>query len=223
MKRLLKKIIARAGFDIRKIPPTIEPFLTDETFAALYATIEARTVVSRRRCHILYQLAQQAVGQPGEIVEVGVYRGGTAFLLAKAVAGKKRIHLFDTFAGMPDTDPQKDLHNAGDFNDTSLQSVREFLSECDNVDIYPGFFPATATPVASRQFSLVHVDVDIYRSVLDCCLFFYDRMPAGGFMVFDDYGFLSCPGTKEAVDEFFHDKPECPCYLPTGQALVVKA
>jgi O-methyltransferase len=41
-------------------------------------------------------------------------------------------------------------------------------------------------------------------------------------MVFDDYGFLTCPGAKKAVDEFFSDKREYPCYLPTGQAIVTK-
>lgn len=41
-------------------------------------------------------------------------------------------------------------------------------------------------------------------------------------MVFDDYGFLSCPGAKLAVDQFFSDKPEYPCHLPTGQCFVIK-
>ncbi len=41
-------------------------------------------------------------------------------------------------------------------------------------------------------------------------------------MVFDDYGFLSCPGAKEAVDAFFTDKPEQPLYLSTAQAVVFK-
>jgi O-methyltransferase len=223
MKQLLKKIIAGAGYEFHRSSPTLAPFLTDPIFAALFDRVETRTLSARRRCHILYQLAQQASGQPGDVAEVGVYRGGTAYLLAKAIAaGKKRIHLFDTFEGMPETDPDKDVHQAGDFSDTSLQSVQEYLSECDNVAIYPGFFPETAAPVSSLRFSLVHIDVDIYRSVLDCCSFFYGRMTQGGFMVFDDYGFLSCPGAKEAVDSFFSDKPEYPCYLPTGQSLVVK-
>lgn len=44
----------------------------------------------------------------------------------------------------------------------------------------------------------------------------------GGVMVFDDYGFPSCPGAKKAVDEFFKSKIETPIYLPTGQCLVFK-
>ena len=41
-------------------------------------------------------------------------------------------------------------------------------------------------------------------------------------MIFDDYGFPACRGEKDAVDEFFADKPEKPITLPTGQALVIK-
>jgi O-methyltransferase len=236
MKRLIKKIFASAGYDLRRAPaapsapapppPTmIVPWHTDEKFVPLYNRTVLRTLVSIERCHILYQLALQAAGQPGDVAEIGVYRGGKAYLLAKTIAtGKNRLHLFDTFEGMPPTDRQKDpFHHEGNFSDTSLESVKEFLSDCDNVAYYPGFFPETATPVASTRFSLVHVDADIYKSVHDCCSFFYDRLLPGGFMVFDDYGFLRTPGSKEAVDDFFLEKPEYPCYLPTGQCLVVKA
>ena len=42
-------------------------------------------------------------------------------------------------------------------------------------------------------------------------------------MVFDDYGFPTCPGAKAAVDEFFHGRKEVPLVLPTGQAVVFAA
>ena len=41
-------------------------------------------------------------------------------------------------------------------------------------------------------------------------------------MLLDNYGSLSCPGAKTAVDEFFADKPEHVIYLPTAQAFVIK-
>ena len=64
--------------------------------------------------------------------------------------------------------------------------------------------------------------VDIRQSVLDCCEFVYPRMVPGGVLVFDDYGFLTCPGARAAVDEFFSDKPEHALVLHTGQAIVFK-
>ena len=92
----------------------------------------------------------------------------------------------------------------------------------NNVNFYPGFFPATAAPVQQNSFCFVHIDVDIYQSVIDCCVFYYPRLPAGGALVFDAYGDLSCPGARQAVEEFFAERPEQPRYLPTGQCLVVR-
>jgi len=181
------------------------------------------TLVDPVRCYMLYQFALQASRIEGDTVEVGVYRGGTARLLAMVLQPSgRRVHLFDTFEGMPSTDPAKDEHRQGDFSDTSLEAVKKNLEGLENVLFHPGFFPDTAPPIATMNFSLVHVDVDIYSSVLNCCEFFYGRMVQGGMMVFDDYGFETCPGAKQGVDEFFRETRERPCYLPSGQCVVVK-
>ena len=64
--------------------------------------------------------------------------------------------------------------------------------------------------------------MDIYSSVYSSTEYFYTRMAHGGIIIFDDYGFKTCPGAKQAVDLFFESKPEVPWYLSTGQAIVVK-
>ena len=38
---------------------------------------------------------------------------------------------------------------------------------CSNVQFYPGFFPDTAVSLVDQQFCFVHIDVDIYKSVVD--------------------------------------------------------
>jgi len=195
---------------------------TDARFNAILRQIPY-TLVDPVRCYMLYQCALQAARLGADAAEVGVYRGGTARLIASAMQeSRTRVHLFDTFEGMPSTDPSKDEHRAGDFSDTSLASVQKNLAGLDSVSFYPGFFPATAPPVAHLSFALAHIDVDIYRSVLDCCAFFYPRMVPGGIMVFDDYGFDTCPGAKQGVDEFFRATAERPLYLPSGQCVIVK-
>ncbi len=181
------------------------------------------TLVDKQRCFMLYQFALQSLRCEGHVAEVGVYRGGTAKLFALLLEGSgKDLHLFDTFEGMPETDTEKDLHHKGDFSDTSLEGVKEIVGQDPHIHYYPGFFPATSGPIEAFKFCFVHIDVDIYRSVLDSCEFFYPRMATGGIMVFDDYGFESCPGAKRAVDEFFAARQERPWYLPTGQCVVVK-
>jgi O-methyltransferase len=222
----LKKALTQAGIQFQVYSANAMPLPlwdSDTAFIHLWRQMNNRTLVDKRRCFMLYQIARQVSTLTGDVAEIGVYRGGTAYLLAHILSGPTRhLHLFDTFSGMPSVDPGMDLHSAGDFRDTSLNDVRTCLSKYSDVHIHPGFFPQTATPVADKSFCFVHVDVDIHQSVLDCCAFFYPRLVQGGMMLFDDYGWSSCPGAKLAVDAFFADKPEFPCYLPTGQAFVVR-
>jgi O-methyltransferase len=242
LKAPVKRVLASLGYQILRLepkPPPVEPeppaapepsfgmqlplWNSDTAFQALRREMEGHTLVSDVDSYFTYRLACHLRRLPGEVAEVGVYKGGTARMLAKVFAATgKTVHLFDTFAGMPPVDPTRDLHQGGDFGDVSVEGVREYLADCPNVRLHPGFFPATAGPVEDTTFCLVHADVDIYRSVLDCCTFFYPRLVTGGAIVFDDYGRNSCPGAKEAVDEFFADMPEQPVYVPTGQAFVVK-
>ena len=209
-----------------RFPPEglIHGWDVDAGFGPMYARAAPFTLLGHPDAFILYQFAKQAISVPGDLAEIGVYRGGTAKLVSELMASTgKTFHLFDTFAGMPETDPQRDLHRAGDFADTSAAAVKKALEGAGGaIEMHVGFFPDTARGLEAATFSFVHVDVDIYRSVLDCCAFFYPRLTRGGVMVFDDYGRVSCPGAKLAVDEFFSDKPESPCYVYTGQCVVTK-
>ena len=139
MKRFLKTIISSMGYEIRRkphaglnaevmLPGSAHPEngIPDSrsisrssargsaTESSAYPE-KARplTLVSPDRCHLLYSLALQALNLNGEVWECGVYKGGTALLLASLIAEKAdpsrrpTIRLFDTFEGMPETDPKR--------------------------------------------------------------------------------------------------------------------
>ena len=202
----------------------------DRSFREIYEPIRPYSLVSSDRCYVLYSLARQAAMLGGEWWECGVYKGGTAMLLAALIERLRQtergrqftLRLFDTFQGMPPTDAQRDIHRAGDFADTDAASVRARVPQ-PFVHLHAGFIPRTFGGLEEARVALAHVDVDIYSSILDCCRFLYPRMIQGGFIVFDDYGFPTCPGARQAVDEFFRGKPEVPLVLPTGQAVVFVA
>jgi O-methyltransferase len=170
----------------------------------------------------LYSAALDATRRcTGNIAECGVYKGGTARILAE-LAPDRTIYLFDTFSGMPDTDPTKDLHKAGDFGDTTLASVQQYLAQNPNVRCVPGLVPQSLEIVRHEHFSFVHIDLDIYSAIKGACEFFYTHLQPGGVLLFDDYGYPSCPGARKAVDEFFNDKPEVLQAMTTGQCVVRK-
>lgn len=220
IKKIIQKIIESFGFKVvRKGEPKI--WENDQEFLRLYKQIKDKTLVSKDRCFSLFQFARYACSLKGEVAECGVYKGGTAKLIAR-VCNKKTIHLFDTFEGMPEEDPEVDLHKKGEFSDADLPSVKKFLVDCQNLKFYPGFFPDTTRPITSKRFCFVHVDVDIYQSAKDCLNFFYSRLVSGGIMVFDDYGWRMCPGVKKAVDEFLANKKEKPIIVAQYQGVIIK-
>jgi O-methyltransferase len=197
--------------------PLWSPWLGAE-FEPYWLEAEPRTIVSRARCYVLWALLRQALRVEGEVWECGVYRGGTAQLLARAALdyGPREVRLFDSFEGLPQADAARDLHVAGEFGDTSVEAVREFLKY--PAHLHKGFMPDTFEPFRGSRIAFAHLDVDLYRSVTDCLQFIWPRMPAGGVIVIDDYGFPSCPGAKAAVDEF-----TLPLVLSTGQAVLISS
>lgn len=204
--------------------PFFRPWLRDDEFKEVYGLVAPSTIVSIDRCYILWTLARQALNTPGDFVECGVYRGGTARLLAEVISryGRgRRLHLFDTFGGMPETG-DNDLHSPGDFGDTSMGSVAGTVGHSSMVLYHAGEMPSTFEGFGETLIAFAHVDVDLFQSVLDCCTFVYPRLAAGGVMVFDDYGFASCPGARKAVDSFFSDRPEHPLILPNAQAILFR-
>lgn len=157
---------------------------------------------------------------PGDIAEVGVYKGGSAKIIC-AVKEEKSLHLFDTFEGLPKVD---DIDMVWPFYEgkfaASFESVREYLKHDHNVLFYKGTFPDTSEPVKDKIFSLVNLDVDTYESTKQCLEFFYTRMSTGGIVISHDY--LTTPGVKKAFDDFFEGKPEPVIETAGSQCLVVK-
>ena len=193
-------------------------------FQSAYVKIAAHTLVEQVRCYVLWHLCKHARGVKGDAAEVGVYKGGTAKLMQIALErSAKDLFLFDTFNGIPHSNSQVDKHKKGDFADSDIGEVRAFLGNVVGTRLIEGTFPDSAIAIQGRrQFSIVHVDVDVHQSVIACCEYFYPRMTPAGVMVFDDYGFAQCAGARKAVDEFFVGRRSTPIYLPTGQAIVIK-
>lgn len=131
---------------------------------------------------------------PGCIVEVGVYKGGSAWHLAKvAEAQGRELHLYDTFTGIPYRE-EFDNHMVGDFNDASYEAV------CDAIpyaQVHKGIFPETLVPMPPVAFA--HIDADQYQSVKACLETLGPMMVKGGAMVFDDVPCLR--GATKALEE----------------------
>lgn len=229
----------RAGYE--KIAPlsNYAPWTTDELFRKTYDEIHDHTMVDEYRCYQLWRLVEQAGERPGDVLEIGVWRGGTGALLARRVAQcfeaadregkhaarKPEVFLADTFSGVVKAGPRDEYYRGGEHANTSVGLVRSFLDACgiDNAELLEGVFPEqTGAAIEDRSFSLCHIDVDVYQSARDCLEWVWPRMVTGGIVVYDDYGFYGCEGVTRHVNEEFPRSDRVVVHNLSGQAVMIK-
>lgn len=205
--------------------PFYSPWLCDPDFLKHYTDGAKKALAPADRCYVLYSLLKQALHVEGDCWECGVYRGGTAQIMASILSesgSTKELCLFDTFRGIPKADSSKDDHTVGQFSDTSVESVRKSLSYA-RCKIIPGLIPDTFCEYLERRIAFAHVDVDVYQSTRDCLEFMFPRLSPGGFMIVDDYGYKMCRGVRMAVDEYFRSPQKTkPLVLQGCQAVIFK-
>lgn len=144
----------------------------------------------------------------GDVAECGVYKGGSARLLS-TIFDDKKILLFDSFSGMMEDDSYPEGHHkTGEFSDTSLESVKDYLNDKNNCYFYDGWFPQSAKFLTDQTFCFVHADFDLYQSTKSCVEIFWPRLNSGGIILFDDYDWIPCPGVNQTIKEYF--TPEVP-------------
>jgi len=180
---------------------------------------EADMLLEDNEAYQVFMVVKRTEKIKGELAEVGVYKGGSAKLICEA-KGDRILHLFDTFEGLPNVG-ENDAHIFKNrMYAASLEAVRNYLKSYPNVHCYKGVFPDTTVPIRLNNFSFVNLDVDTYRSTLDCLEFFYPRMEQGGIIMSHDY--IYAHGVKKAFDEFFANKIEVIIELSGSQVLIVK-
>lgn len=191
-----------------------------EEFQSLVAAIRPYTLLSQERLFSLYAIAKQICIDdiPGNFVECGTYRGGTAAMLASVVRRyslrPRQIYAFDTFAGMPEP-TEFDRHqgipaNETDWGEGTLEApIDEYLAVVckalnvgDLVVAVPGLFADTLPENQAKigAIALLHADGDWYESTMDIFNNLYDSVVVEGFIQIDDYGHWE--GCRQAIREF---------------------
>ena len=194
----------------------------DQVFKDYYFSFE-KTGRSFDRKYFLKEIIKITLNVPGDTAECGVYKGASSRLICQSTKGRgKRHHLFDAFSGLSKPRAEDGSYwSEGDLVVGSQEAI-DNLSDFDFVELHQGWIPSRFEEVANSRFCFVHIDVDLFEPTMESLRFFYGRLNVGGVIVCDDYGFSTCPGAKQAMDEFFCDKPEEIVQVPTGQAMVIK-
>jgi O-methyltransferase len=185
--------------------------MTLEDQSAIRDRLRPPTLVPPDYINMYLHCAKVAIERAGDIIEIGVYKGGSLFRLAEylqdahapAMASKRLIGI-DTFEGHPYDDPTEPDHPKGRFNDVSYDDVKNSLAIFPFVDVLKGVSTDVFSNFrATQQFCLAHIDVDIKRSAIDTLNYVYPRVSVGGIIIFDEYqGY----GQESYINDYFSDK-----------------
>lgn len=173
----------------------------------------------------LYKAIEYVVSHeiPGDMVECGVWRGGSVMLAAMALAHfgdtSRKIHLFDTFDGNPEPAPvDLDWDNASPHpmwkqhqeNNSKwgyggpLEHVRENVLKTgypeENFIFVKGMVEDTLPKAVPDRIALLRLDTDLYASTIHELETLYPRLEQGGVLIIDDYGYYQ--GARKATDEY---------------------
>ena len=177
-----------------------------------------------------YELFTQIVEVPGAIVDIGVYRGASAFTWAKLCEifcptdVRKTVYGFDTFEGFPSLAPEDGTVNAaqdvrvggyaaGTTIEQDLLAARaamnadRHLAHIERIEFVKGDL-AQSVPnfVATHpglRVALLNLDADLYEPTRVALEHFVPLMAPGGIIVLDEYAVTTFPGESQAVDEYF--------------------
>jgi hypothetical protein len=140
------------------------------------------------------------------VAELGVYRAGNVFFMAtllRELFPAAKVFAFDTYAGMPETKAGLDLHQAGDFADSSLSEITTAAAQrtLKNIEFIKGDVRETLPSFGSR-IALGHIDLDIYEPIAYAQELLWNNLVSGGYLAYDDATTSSCLGATRAVEDF---------------------
>ncbi len=221
MKELVQRMLAATGYQLtRRIP---RDFSAED--AALFRRVEPYTLTSPERIYSCIRGVEYIVrdGIPGDIVECGVWKGGTmmavALTLARLGDQTRSLYLFDTFEGMaPPSDADIDFQgsdaaaqlarskdpSSGIWAYAPLDEVRAVVLgtgyDSTKVHFVKGRVEDTLPAKAPQQISLLRLDTDWYESTRHELVHLFPRLVRGGVIILDDYGHWK--GARKATDEY---------------------
>jgi O-methyltransferase len=233
LKRIIRRVLHHAGYDVipyspRAVGPPPTPEVMEAKFHELRKQAAPYTMTSVERMYALYKSVEYIVHNrvPGDFVECGVWKGGSAMLIALVLrdlgATDRRIFLYDTFEGMseptgvdrsitgefaPATWPQTMTGEVSSWCYAGLEEVMTNLSSTgyprELLHFVQGKVEDTVPATLPGPVALLRLDTDWYESTYHELQHLFPLICRGGVLIIDDYGYWQ--GAKKAVDDYFRD------------------
>ena len=229
MRGIVKFPFRAAGLEVARRGRELEGWryadLSEED-KALVRAVRPYTMTSAEAVCALADAVRYVSAQKieGDVVECGVWRGGSMAAAARTLAGlgsfERHLYLFDTFEGM--TRPgARDINFAGeraeelyrkrngrgegsDWCRAAEDEVGRVLAVCgydeSKIHLVKGRVEETIPSEAPERIAILRLDTDWYESTLHELEHLFPRLARGGVLIVDDYGHWL--GARRATDEF---------------------
>jgi O-methyltransferase len=236
MKRLLKAALSRTGWELARSADRDTQALADlpEADRQIIQRVSPFTMTSLERRASLLGAVDHLVKHriAGDIVECGVWRGGSMMAVALALMARgdtsRHLYLYDTFEGMSEPTAH-DKALSGELAQAQLErtdrghplwavagldDVKANLAStgypADRVHYVQGKVEDTIPATLPQQVALLRLDTDWYESTRHELQHLYPLLAKHGVLIIDDYGHWQ--GARQAVDEYFAQAAE-PVFL----------
>ncbi len=205
-----------------------------ERFGVDQLEVVRNFAIYARRVHLKrflahYELFRQTINVPGDIVELGVFRGTSLMAWANFLEirnmgdRQKKVIGFDNFKGFEKFSPEDGAESpkvqkvVGGFDPSGFEeALRDAIAIYDQdrfipfkprVELVKGDIAATIPEYVAQhpglRISLLHFDVDLYGPTKKALDVLWPLVAPGGVVAFDEYGIQPWEGESRAVDEFF--------------------
>ncbi len=224
IKNKIQKGLSQLGYKIERLDST---FKNNFLFKQILSKVKNYTMTNSKRIFYLHHSINYIVKNriKGDIVECGVWKGGSVMTIAYSLLKKKNksknIYLFDTFTGM--STPTKKDYLYLNKKKTAKQLLKndEYLKCIANIaevkkNVFSTNYPKkkfkfivgdvlnTLKKNIPNKISLLRLDTDWYESTKIELNLLYPKLSKGGILIIDDYNTWN--GCKKAVDEYFKNK-----------------
>lgn len=129
-----------------------------------------------------------AVGEvtvEGDFAQFGVYRGNTARIIESLMTGERKLHLFDSFEGLPEDWTKAKGKGAFRLSDEDIpifDSPRAVMHKGWFKDTVPVWAHTATTPLA-----FLHMDADLYSSTTEALFNIDHLVREHAIILFDEY------------------------------------
>lgn len=165
---------------------------------------QAETMVGMKRLDNVQDCVTDVLrkGVPGDLVETGVWRGGTTIFMRAMLKvygnTERKVWAADSFEGLPRPDAKRWPQDEGGqlwTYERLMVSEKEVRSNFDRygllddqVIFLPGFFEDTLAAAPIGQIAVLRLDGDMYGSTMEALQTLYPKVSSGGYVLVDDYG-----------------------------------